>query len=488
MIRITPRGLVYVYIAMLILEGALRKWFVPGSLSKFIGIIRDPIALYLLWNGVNKGHWRRHWMFDLWWGVGVLLAVSGLLAMIEDPYPLNVWLFGLRIALLHFPLIFIIPHLLGPEDLDVLMRRLILLALPIALLMVWQYRSDAGAWVNRTAFEGGSLLQAAGRVRPPGPFSFNTGAAEYFALINAFLMAGLLNERLPLPWIVYGGASTLLAYSVSGSRLMFGYLSIVWFGTLGLRWLARPRWPSFNQLVQIAAGLVLIVLLISFTPLGNFINEGRQTTEHRATTANKEDGGFFGRGLRMFSIPDHIVWQPQLFGRGIGIGTNYGSSLLTGQAGFVLEENEWPRVIQESGLVVGSLFIAFRLLMTLYVGLSAWKPLLRGDVLPTALFFSNTVIIVVGNIGRPTSQGFTVLSMALALTAARWSPSRSPAFVAPPAPPHAGLAGSRAATPGLAASSALQGSGNGGFSPSAPLGPPGFLPPSDPLLPHEPAG
>jgi hypothetical protein len=483
MIRITPRGLVYVYIAMLILEGALRKWVVPGSISKFIGIIRDPIALYLLWNGVLKGHWRRHWMFDLWWGVGVLLAVAGLLAMVSQPYPLNVWLFGLRIALLHFPLIFIIPHLLGPEDLEVLMKRLILLALPIALLMVWQYRSDAGAWVNRTAFEGGSLLQAAGKVRPPGPFSFNTGAAEYFALINAFLMAGILNERLTLPWIVYGGASTLLAYSVSGSRLMFGYLSIVWFGTLGLRWLARPRWPSFNQLVQIAAGLVLLVLLISFTPLGNFINEGRQTTEHRATTANKEDGGFFGRGVRMFSIPDHILWQPEMFGRGIGIGSNYGSTLISGKAGFVLEENEWPRVIQESGLVVGSLFIAFRLLMTLYVGLSAWKPLLRGDVLPTALFFSNTVIIVVGNIGRPTSQGFTVLSMALALTAARWSPSRSAATVQPSASPHAALARGGSAAPGLAATSQLQGAGRGGFSPSAELAPRGVLPPSNPLLP-----
>jgi hypothetical protein len=264
---------------------------------------------------------------------------------------------------------------------------------------------------------------------------------------------------------------------------MFGYLSIVWFGTLGLRWLARPRWPSFNQLVQIAAGLVLLVLLISFTPLGNFINEGRQTTEHRATTANKEDGGFFGRGVRMFSIPDHILWQPEMFGRGIGIGSNYGSTLISGKAGFVLEENEWPRVIQESGLVVGSLFIAFRLLMTLYVGLSAWKPLLRGDVLPTALFFSNTVIIVVGNIGRPTSQGFTVLSMALALTAARWSPSRSAATVQPSASPHAALARGGSAAPGLAATSQLQGAGRGGFSPSAELAPRGVLPPSNPLLP-----
>lgn len=433
-IRITPRGLVYVYIALLFLEGALRKWVVGGQLSQLVGISRDPIALYLLWHGLAKGHWRRHWMFDLWWVVGALLAITGLLAMSESPYPFNVWVFGLRVALLHFPLIFIIPRLLGPDDLDKLMRRLIALAMPIALLMVWQYRSDAGAWVNRTAFEGGSLLQAAGKVRPPGPFSFNTGAAEYFALINAFLMAGLLNARLDLRWIVYGGASTLLAYSVSGSRLMFGYLGIVWFGTLGLRWLARPRWPSFNQLMQIVAGLMLLVLLISFTPLGNFINEGRQTTEHRATTANKEDGGFFGRGVRMFQVPDRILWNQSPFGRGIGIGSNYGAKLVQGKAGFVLEENEWPRIIQESGLVVGSLFIGFRLLIAVYVGITAWRPLLRGDVLPTALFFSNLVIIVVGNIGRPTSQGFAVLSMALALTAARWSPTRPPLQVPLTAP------------------------------------------------------
>lgn len=434
MIRITPRGLVYAYIALIFFEGMVRKWVVSGQLSQYFGIIRDPIALALLWQGLVKGHWRRHWMFDLWWILGVLLATAGLLAMSATPYPINVWLFGLRIALLHIPLIFIIPQLLGPDDLDKLMQRLIALALPIALIMVWQYRSDAGAWINKTAFEGGSLLSAAGKVRPPGPFSFNTGCAEYFAMINAFLIAGLLNGRLDLRWVVYGGASTLVAYSVSGSRLMFGYLSFVWLATVGLRWLARPRWPSFNQLLQIVAGLMLLVLLLSFTPLGNFINEGRVTTEKRATSANKEDGGITQRGFRMFQIPEEILWGTPPFGRGIGIGSNYGSKLIAGNAGFVLQENEWPRLIQESGLLVGSCYIAFRIIVALYVGLSSWRPLLRGDVLPIALFCSNLIVLVNGNISRPTSQGFAVISLGLALTAARWSPTR-PQLQAPAAAP-----------------------------------------------------
>ena len=126
----------------------------------------------------------------------------------------------------------------------------------------------------------------------------------------------------------------------------------------------------------------------------------------------------------MFEVPENILWGTPPYGRGIGIGSNYGGKLVAGKAGFVLEENEWPRIIQESGLLVGGFYISFRVLIAVYVGVSAWKPMVRGDVLPTALFCANTVVLVIGNISRPTSQGFAVLSMALALTAVRWSPKR----------------------------------------------------------------
>lgn len=417
---VLERRLIYGYVALVILEGALRKWFAPQALSPLIAISRDPIALFLLWRGFQRGLFRPVWLRHLWLLTSLVMGAGGLVAMFSNDLPLDVWAYGLRTNLLHFPLILIIPGLLTPADLQRLLKRLLMLSLPIALLMLWQYRSPMDAWINKSALEGVMQIRAtAGKVRPPGPFTFITGASEYFALINAILLGGFLDRRFHPFWIIYGLASSLLALSVSGSRLMQATLGIVWMLTCSIVLLRRRRLPGAKVLVSSVAIGMLLVLLINVSPLGGAIDEGWQTTRQRTNDANAEDGGIVGRFQRVIAIPETIVWEAPLLGYGLGLGTNYGSKATSGNVGFALAESDMQRVFLESGLYVGALFMVFRNTLGLHLAQKGWWALGYGVHLPISLFSAGILALSIGQIRLPTSMGFLVLNMAFSLTAAR---------------------------------------------------------------------
>jgi hypothetical protein len=418
----STQTLIVLYVALVILEGALRKWLLPGGLNSLVAIARDPIALVLLWRGYCQGLFQHDRLLIAWLVLVFVLATSGLLAQISSAQPLMVWVFGLRTACLHFALIPIVARLITLTTLQNVLLRLLALAGPIALLMVWQYRSPVDAWINRVALDGGSLLLAAGgKVRPPGPFSFATGTAEYYALINAVLAGGFVSRTLHSRWLIYGLTFTVLAASVSGSRLFWFYVLVVWAGTFALHALRTLRLPRLEQVLKSAGLAALIALVLVFTPLRAFVAEGWETTSARFEEADAYDGGVLARATRSISVSDYILSSTPPWGHGLGLGSNFGARLQQGTVGFLLEENEWPRMIQESGLAAGGLFILFRLFVAVVVGSRAWTALAAGNALGLALFFSNLPILINGNIVRPTSMGFVVLSMAFSLAASRFA-------------------------------------------------------------------
>lgn len=424
--RITARQLIYAYVALLILEGAIRKWLVPGGLGALVAIARDPIALYLVWYGWRKGLFVPAWLRQLWLFTAFCMAVAGLLSLLDSTTPLSVFLFGLRTNLLHFPLVLIIPGILNASDLQKLLRRLLLLSFPIALIMVWQQRSPLSAWINTAAIEGVAQITAvADTVRPPGPFSFITGAAEYFALINGFLIGSFFDRRLGIPLITYGVLSTILAVSVSGSRLMAVMVSIVWVGSLGLRFLRNVRPPRVRTVKIFVITFLALLPLLVFSPLGGFALKGWETTSDRFEIANTHDGGVLNRFQTIIAVPESVVWETPLFGYGLGLGTNFGARAVTGAIGFTIAEDEIPRVLLESGVVVGGLFLVLRSTIVATVLINAWRSLGRFHQLPMSLCLANITVAVFGQIARPTSMGFIVLSLGFSLAASRFAAIQS---------------------------------------------------------------
>ena len=54
----TPRLVLFLYIFLLVFEGALRKW-VLHSMSSALVLARDPLVLYLVFYGLKRG-WLRN--------------------------------------------------------------------------------------------------------------------------------------------------------------------------------------------------------------------------------------------------------------------------------------------------------------------------------------------------------------------------------------------------------------------------------------------
>ena len=68
------RRAIWLYLVLLIFEGALRKWFLP-SLATPLLLVRDPIAIYLVYEG-----FRHRWLDSNYVKVMVVVATVSALA------------------------------------------------------------------------------------------------------------------------------------------------------------------------------------------------------------------------------------------------------------------------------------------------------------------------------------------------------------------------------------------------------------------------
>ena len=136
---------IWLYLLLLIFEGALRKWFLPGLATPLL-IIRDPVALWVLGMASKRGMLNLN-SYILWMG-GIAIAGT-FTAIFLGHGNLLVALFGARILLLHFPLIFVIGKVFTYEDVIKMGKSIVLISIPMAVLVAMQFYSPQSAWVNR---------------------------------------------------------------------------------------------------------------------------------------------------------------------------------------------------------------------------------------------------------------------------------------------------------------------------------------------------
>jgi len=99
----------------------------------------------------------------------------------------------------------------------------------------------------------------------------------------------------------------------------------------------------------------------------------------------------------------------------------------------LLSENEWTRIIFESGPILGLAFLLWRAALTAYLGFASLRALTRAEILPLLIFSAGFLIILNGQLGQPTSLGFAVVLNGLCLASTR--PGKiAPVPVAPPLP------------------------------------------------------
>ena len=413
------RQLIFLYLLLLVFEGAFRKWIVP-QLSAPLLLIRDPVVLLIYLLAFRARIFPHNvWVVTLEI-IAVLSWATGIIVLL--PYfPISTIIlvtgYGVRSDFLHLPLIFIIPAVFDLEDVKRIGRWTIIGMIPMAALMVAQFAASPDAFINRAAGlgEGTQIAAGGGKIRPPGVFSFVTGAVYYSSASAAFLLHTVI-AKLPFrSWLLYAaGTGLIVSLGVSGSRsAVLAVLVVV--ASLGVILLVRPTLVNrFGRHLLLAA---VVFWAVSYLPI---FREGIEVLSNRFTESADENsivGGLVGRTVGGFTEGLLVLDRVPLGGYGLGVGTSGGANFLTGQASFLLAENEWSRILLESGPILGLAFLIWRTALACKLGVFAIRQIEAGNTLPIFLFSAGIFVVLQGPFGQPTSLGFAVVFAGLCLAA-----------------------------------------------------------------------
>jgi len=405
-IRLIKLG-IWGYFLLLIFEGALRKWFLPGLATPLL-IVRDPLVLWVFYLTWKQDLFPRNVYLN---GMMILGSVAILTAVLFGHGNAQVAIYGARALTIHFPFLFIMGKVMDHDDVIKMGKVALWIAIPMTLLIAVQFYSPQSAWVNKGLgddAETAGFSGAMGFFRPPGTFSFTTGNSLFYSFISCFVFYFWLNLHYINRWVLILATIALfvaIPLSISRSLLAQVVLSAVFLV------LAVIRNPVYSGKIIIAAviGVVGLILL----GRAEFFQTATEVFSTRIDNASGTEGGlegtlvdrFFGEMINAFKGSTE---QP-FFGYGLGMGTNAGSKLLTGERNFLIAEGEWGRVIGEMGLILGLFLLIIRLSFIFKVAIASLKKLGSGDLLPWMLLSFGLLIMAQGGWAQPTALGFYTL-------------------------------------------------------------------------------
>lgn len=404
---------VWLYFLLLIFEGALRKWILPGLASPLL-IIRDPIALWLIVRSIQVGIFKPNGFVLTAW---VITLISLFTTLLIGHGNLLVALYGLRIFTIHFPVIFVIGKVFDKADVLKLGSVLLWIGIFMTLLVAIQFYSPQSAWVNRGIggdLEGSGFSGAKGYFRVPGTFSFTTGLSSFYGLVGCFIYYFWLDtkNRIPKLLLVASSIALVVAVPLSISRIVF--FQIILSGLFAMVIAARKPQNLIRFILALFSILLFFLLISNF----EFFQTAIYVFTQRFESASKAEGGVSGTLIDRFlggSIGALANLDIEIFGKGLGIGTNAGAKLMTGERGFLISEGEWGRLIGEMGIILGIIAIAIRGGTVFKLFRNSWKALALGNILPWLLLSFAFLMVFQGQWAQPTALGFGILSGGLVL-------------------------------------------------------------------------
>jgi hypothetical protein len=318
---------------LLILEGAIRKWLLPGA-QDLVYFAKD--ALFL---GAYIGFLRsraRRWPLPQAPILYAALAAAiglGLFQVLNPMLPnILVGVLGFKSYFLYVPLLFVVPAVFHDDaDLARFLKRYVMVVFPVVLLSVAQFFSPAGSALNTyaqpTVSESISTFGSSKFVRTTGTFSYISGYTSYL-LVSTILILIILTAtrwRFRGNLVIFAALGmTMLGILMSGSRgpifLLAVIFPIYW-------WLAVVREKQSGQtFVRLLVGLSLLV--------AGLRSAGDQAvTAYSQRASSTED--ISARMTFPFTSPVHMLPYAGPFGFGIGA-THQAASALTGGV-----ENPW---------------------------------------------------------------------------------------------------------------------------------------------------
>lgn len=336
-------------LVLVVIEGALRKWVVPGAqdlayfakdlvlLGAYIGYLRDP----------DRGRYSGPSLPV----PSLLLILAGLFGLFEVfnpelPTPL-IGALGWKAYFLYTPMLWVVPAAFRTdEELWNFLRRYVLLALPIGALGMFQFRAPVDSALNAYARGGAdadiATFGSQNHARVTGTFSYISGYTMYLQAMAILLLALLATRRWQFKndRILFATLGVVvLSMFTTGSRgpvFMMVALVPVYLGlsVLGER-------GGSTTILRVAAGATVLAMLV-----GVFGDEAIAAFRERAEGSSDVPG----RLMEPFLAPIRMAQEVGLFGYGLGA-SHPASEKLAGNE-LLLLRMRMPAVEAETGHIM----------------------------------------------------------------------------------------------------------------------------------------
>lgn len=404
----TPRFVLFLYIFLLVFEGALRKWVLP-SMSSALVLARDPLVFYLVFYGLKQG-----WLRNAYVHIAFIVSFISLIVALAKGIHWGVIYYGLHSFLLYFPCIFVIPHILSAKDVYRVGAAFLLISIPMSVLVFIQYASPKDAWVNiGVGGEGSSTYAGVGSfIRPAGVFSFIVGLVAFQGVVGLFLSWFLFDHKsrvksgIPfwLLLIVLGGYIAMVPLSLSRTNV---FQSAFIFFVGGLPALKKQKAIS-NLFLLLAVSVVAYIVYNRFAESFDilFLRFDEASNVEGNVIEGTLGSRLLGSLLQVFEVETSFL--------GYGIGT--ATTIAISKYGYPLvywQDAELPRQVYESGLLLGVVYILLRVVLAVQLMAKAVRLQLQKN--SVAYFFMPSVVffLVFGQWGNSAIQGFTTLSLGI---------------------------------------------------------------------------
>lgn len=413
------KKLFWLYFLLLIFEGALRKWVAP-QLSAPLLVIRDPVAILIIWEAYRTRKWPTRWSVPIILLTVLIAGIFSLQITLGDNQFL-VGLYGLRSYLLPFPVIFIMGENLNDEDLINFGRCTLWLLLPTCLLALGQYLTPSSSFLNRGAYgEASQIGYLSTHVRASGTFSFAIGLVHFATLAGAFVFYGMIRKDMAKNWLIWASTFALiLIIPTTGQRTLVVQLAaVVCCAALG----ALMGVSQFVRVLRVIVPILIVSFLVSLLPV---FNNATQSMIDRFKVGAAAEGGteqsaFFDRTIRPAIDAIEAAGSTQKWiGIGLGRGAMAVEAFLTGSTKWVTGEYEISHELMEMGPVAGSLFGLFKLLLAIVIFGQALAHARKHEPLALLLYPLVFATLSFGLLEQPTVQGFLVIGTAFCIAAAK---------------------------------------------------------------------
>jgi hypothetical protein len=442
-------NLVFLFYLLMIAEGALRKWFFPG-LNKYLYFIKDPVVLLMyviafkhrLWPSATKIF--RYARFLMMFGV-LYVGIQYI-----SQYPKNTVLslaYGWRMYFLYVPMAFLIGANFRGKDIRRIIGLTLLIALPMSAVCYKQATSPPTAFINRVGGRGEGYVTLAGFttegkraggtvVRTTGTFSYFHGWQVFLgALIAACFVAWVLppgDRPIRRKWLL--GLCTLavgVAYSTDVTRTPTFLAAFICLTT------GYASFKIRDGRIRKRARMTLLILIA----LGMTMSLKYFYSQHAAKQSRMDEEYLENRTTNMFTNFAYEFKGYPFFGGGLGANTPGGRALGATQDfrwpppldWFKYnDEDEWSSMFAEAGILLGSLYMFFRVWMVIWLFRNASEAVRKSsNPAPLILWgFISSIILVwyITKIGSVNSAGWLYAGLCMASTKLGeegvWSDSR----------------------------------------------------------------